>query len=618
MPAATPSPTRVRRVRLAGALLLGAVAAGVAAGAAYRGALHRALDSAQVQAQRRLEAAVAGFEDDLARADVLPMLLATSPELTSLLADPDDVDGRRSAGRLLATLKRALHARAALVLDHHGRVLAGADDGATGRSAGQDLAAQPVVREALLRGHSRALVAPRTSGLAAYALPAAGTDVEGSRAAVQGVAVVEIDLLPLLETVRGRPGEVLVVDEHGRVALSTMPSWRQRTLLPAGHAGTPPGASPGSSPGNAPGTAAGKATGTAGLPPLDWHGGRQLTPHAQRVTVDGRGYLASDRTLPGSRWRLVLLDDETPWTGRARIAALAAGLAVLASLLLLQVRLQLRRVAARERASQGALEVGMQAARDALERRVQERAAALRPAEDERLRAGQQVVAARLCAGWAAAIGPALAVLRTCADDTVRRRTGGASEGGHDAVGPIASTVDRLERLHGLSEAFASSAEGFGAAVTMPVQGVLDEAMARAAPRLHELAVDVVVGAEPPGLAVLADPGLLPPVLRELVGGSIEALEQAPVKHLRVHARDHAGLVLISVRHSGCALHGGLGAPRVDLSVPGEAAPSALGLMLSGSLVAQGRGSLHLRNLEGGGVEFLLSLPRAAPGSSGP
>lgn len=571
------------------ALALVAAAAIGAHAAGRRAALQR-LDDA---AQHRLDMIASTLEAEVARFDYLPSLLEITPSVLDLLERPGDTALRDEVNRMLRGINATAGADMLYVVDRRGMALAGADWDQPGTPVGHDLSFRPYVRAALAEGKGRFYGVGVTSRRPGYYLSYGLT----RNKRLLGLATVKVRLADAEQAWRRLPGQVLVVDERGVVVLSTQDVWRFRPLQPL----------------SAPARAEmerSRPYGQATLTPLEWqpqgaagHGGTQL------VLLGGTQYAVSERAMPRTGWRLVVLDETWPVVDQARTLALAAGMASLVGLMALLIFWLRRRTMRQRMANQAALQVVLKAARDSLEAKVQERTAELRAAQSELLHAGKMAALGQMSAGIVHELNQPLAALRTMADNAAVLLDRGQTDDLRWNLGRIGQLVDRVGRLTQQLKGFAH--KGPPALQPVPLQRVLQGALLLVQPRLRALGIELQQHIEPPALTVMAEEPRLEQVLVNLLGNAADAMAESPRRLLQLQAVIDDGRCRLTVADSGPGIADDM-LPRLfepfATSKPAGAG-LGLGLMISAHIVRELGGTLEGHNRPEGGAVFVLTLP---------
>ncbi|HVR53425.1 MAG TPA: ATP-binding protein [Pseudorhodoferax sp.] len=579
--------------RIAGAALL----IGLAAWAGGWLAMGQGMAALEQAAAQRLEVAAARLDAQLARFDFLPSLLETSPEVMQFLAQPDNVQRGLGVNLYLQSLNAIAGTDNLYLVDRAGMAVAAADFAQPGTPFGRDLSYRPYVRDALAngRGHFYGLgvTSARAGYYLSYALPSHGTPL--------GLATVKVNVAGMEEEWRQLPGPVLVVDERQVAILSSRDDWRWRPLVALSDAARAE-------------AAAARRYGPSTLEPLGWRAragdggvvGTAENGAARRVQLAGRSWLASTRQVHQGRWQLILLDTEDAVYASARNWAFSAALAM-ALLLAAAALLDARRRAIRQHlASRAAL----QRAHDALERKVAERTAALRAAQDELVHAGKLAVLGQLSAGLVHELNQPLAALQTVSDNADQLIRLQRLDEARDNLARIGRLVGRLKRLSSQLRLFANKPADIVGSVEL--LRLVQELQQQLAPRLQEAGIVLSLEGLPAALAVAGDESRMEQVLANLLGNAIDALQAAPQpRRIEVQAEVADGRARIAIRNNGPLIPDNVLArmfqPFITTKPAGKG--MGLGLMVSAHLVREFGGTLSARNLAPTGAEFVIELP---------
>lgn len=570
-------------VALVAAAALGAHAAG------RRAALQR-LDDA---AQHRLDMIASTLEAEVARFDYLPSLLEMTPSVLDLLERPDDTALRDEVNRYLRGINATAGADMLYVVDRRGMALAGADWDQPGTPVGHDLSFRPYVRSALAEGKGRFYGVGVTSRRPGYYLSYGLTRHNKPL----GLATVKVRLADAEAAWRRLPGQVMVVDQHGVVVLSTQDVWRFRPLQPLSEAARAE-------------IDRSRPYGNATLVPIDWQ--PRPTEGAgptDVVVLGGTQYAVSQRLMPRTGWRVYVLDELWPVVDQARTLALAAGMASLVALMALLIFWLRRRTLRQRMANQAALQVVLKAARDSLETKVEERTAELRAAQNELLHAGKMAALGQMSAGIVHELNQPLAALRTLSDNAVVLLERDKPEDLKWNLARIGQLVDRVGRLTQQLKGFAHKAPPL--AVPVPVQRVLQGALLQVQPRLRSAGIDFEQHIDPPALTVMAEEPRLEQVLVNLLGNAIDAMAGSAERRLRFEAVIADGRCRITVADSGPGIAPDM-LPRLFepfATTKPAGAGLGLGLMISAHIARELGGSLAGHNRPEGGAAFVLLLP---------
>ncbi|WP_145761904.1 sensor histidine kinase [Variovorax atrisoli] len=572
--------------RWGGALALLAVAAF----AGYQVAMQTGLARLREAADHRLDMLATGLDADLARFDYLPALLEMTPLVPALLGTPSDTRLRDSVNRYLDGVNAAAGAEMLYVLDASGTSLAASDWDKPGTTVGQDLSFRPYVIDALGQGRGRFYGVGITSKKPGYYLSYALRRGQASR----GVVAVKINLEEAERAWRKLPGDVALIDQRGVVILSTREDIKFRPLLPLDALQRAE-------------VLRSRPYGEAALQPLRWTQKEALDRDVQVISLDGVDQLASARTLRGAPWQLVVLDNLAPLHLAARNAAITAGLAMTVLLLVAVALWQRRRAVRQKLANQAAL----QAAHDTLESTVAARTAQLRAAQGELVHAGKMAALGQMSAGVVHELNQPLTAMRTLSESAAILLDKNRLDDVRGNLERIRGMVDRLARLTSQLRTFAYKSELPLAPVLLSHAIADAQVIVAEASRKHRVAIEVDV--QPATLSVMAEEAALGSVLANLMRNAIDAMQDAPVRKLRLQARPKEGRVLLSVTDTGPGIRPDILQRLFEPFVTGKAAGSGLGLglVISAQLVRSMDGTLRAANLDGGGACFVIDLPAA-------
>jgi len=602
---AEPAPFRPGRMLWA---VLGTLALLLALGLGSVGyqRLHRAaLEDLTGQGRSTLSLAVAALGGQLRRYDRLPGLLAQQEVFRDLLDRPAEPGRVQAANLYLRATAQLLQASDIYLMGLDGNTLAASNFDQPFSFVGGNFAFRPYFRDALTQGQGRFYALGTTSQVRGYYF-GAPVLVGGT---IAGVLVIKVDLDEIEEGWRGSGTEVIVTDPEDIVFMSTNPDWTfgaTRALTPERLAST-----------RATRRYADRALAEL---PLTRATGADAGPLWR---LQGREYRVIQEPMPEADWTVQVLVDTAPARQQAltrlALAALAAGLAVLALVIVLQ-----RRAAFRER-------MALQAeARMQLERRVEARTAELaavnrqlegevaeRRATEERLRATQ---ADLVQAGKLAALGQMSAALshefnqplgaaRNFAENAQLLIERGRIEDARANIGRILGLIGRMSELSRHLRNFARK----------PNSQLSDVPLAEAVAAVQEILgwrirdqrIDLTV--DIPDLSVRAGPVRLQQVLVNILSNAIDAIEGQEHRAITLTARQVGAVVELTVADSGPGVAPQLVERIFDpfFSTKGVGKGLGLGLSISYNIVHDFGGTLSVTNAPGGGAVFTLTLPQA-------
>ena len=562
----------------------------VAAFAGHQVAMQTGLARLREVADHRLDMLATGLDADLARFDYLPALLEMTPIVPALLDTPSDAHLRDAVNRYLDGVNATAGAEMLYVLDRSGISQAASDWDKPGTTLGQDLSFRPYMIDALNHGRGRFYGVGITSKRPGYYLSYALRRGQPTR----GVVAVKVNLEEAERAWRKLPGDVALIDQRGVVILSTREDLKFRPLLPLDALQRAE-------------VLRSRPYGNAALQPLQWSQKESLDRNVQVITLDDTDQLASARTLGGAPWQLMVLDDLAPVRMAARNTAITASLAM-AVLLLVAVALWQRRRALRQKlANQAAL----QAAHDMLESTVVARTAQLRAAQGELVHSGKMAALGQMSVGVVHELNQPLTAMRTLSESAGILLDKNRLDDVRGNLQRICGMVDRLARLTSQLKTFAHRSD-LPLVPLLLSQAIADaQAMVAEAAKKHRVAIEVDV--QPAALSVMAEEAALGSVLVNLMRNAVEAMQDAPLRTLRLVARLDEGRVILSLSDTGPGIRPDILPRLFEPFVTSKPAGAGLGLglVISAQLVRAMDGTLRAANQAQGGACFVVDLPAA-------
>jgi two-component system C4-dicarboxylate transport sensor histidine kinase DctB len=397
----------------------------------------------------------------------------------------------------------------------------------------------------------------------------------------------------------------IVVDARGIVIMSSVPGWKQRPLE------------------------------SLAVRERTLDNGSELVRMRANVPHTSALQVVNVRPLPRFGWQLLILSSADHVQRDARTAAWSAA-AVAAGLWLLAVLLlQRRRVIAQKLAARVALQrandeleakvrlrtAELEASNRELRREVAEREHAeqvLRRAQEDLVQAGKLALLGQLSAGISHELGQPLTALRALAENGRLLIERGRSEMAAQNFASITGLAERMGRITSQLKSFARKAPAESRA--LPLVEAIANAQQLIAPRLRSEHVDVQVRV-PPTLQVLCDGHRLEQVLLNLMANAVDAMRGSEHKHLEISAEPASDRVQVRVADTGPgippALIERLFEPFFTTKPPGEGL--GLGLVISSHIVREFGGALRALPSPAGAVfEFDVALAPAAPPAEAP
>ena len=523
---------RERKRRRALNAALGAAAATLVALCAYGSARlseRQGLQQLAVTGAERLELYAAALEAELARYASLPSLIAVDSDVAALLERSDDPLLRTRAAQALARMNARAGSLSMAIMSTDGAVLA-----SSGARVQHAAASEPP--------------SELTDHFAASALDGS-TEYHFVHEVRDGAAriVVAVSLAPLEATwvdlgMRTRSERLMVIDENGVVMMSSVPSWKFRTLDAApSERLRPSGRYP---------TAAPKALTYIVDARLDTLGA-QFVRAAEPDGRPGPSRLAQEHVIVPLGVRLLSLSDPSDVQRTARTAAwggAAAGASVGLLALTVLNRRRARRALLR---AHGKLEMlvaertgALQSANEELQRRIAER----EQMEQELMQANKLAVLGQMSAGISHEINQPLTALRALSRNTMRLLEAGRTRSASENLAAIDDMVERMGRIVTQLKSFAHKSRPTLDAVDLAA--VVRNMLLLVEHRLCETRTQLVVNM-PPRLLVRGDATRLEQVLVNLVANAVDAAEQSVTREVRIDACLRDSRVVVAVSDSG-------------------------------------------------------------------
>ena len=239
------------------------------------------------------------------------------------------------------------------------------------------------------------------------------------------------------------------------------------------------------------------------------------------------------------------------------------------------------------------------------------RTAQLRAAQGELVHAGKMAALGQMSAGVVHELNQPLTAMRNLSDSASILLDQDRFDDVRGNLHRIRGMVDRLGLLTSQLKIFAHKSE----LPCVPVQLAHSVADAQfiVAEALNKHGVAIEVDLQPAMVSVMAEEAALGSVLVNLVKNSIDAMQEAPLRTLRLEARSQDGRVTLTVSDTGPGIHSDI-LPRLFepfVTSKPEGAGLGLGLVISAQLVRAMDGTLRASNRKEGGACFAFELPAA-------
>lgn len=548
------------------------------------------------------------LESQLARYESIPRIAALEPVLSRLLNDPGERALRDEANAYLNAVQKNAELSAAYVMNARGETLAASNSNEPGSFVGSNYAFRPYFADAMKRGFGRFYGVGNTTGQAGYFLAVPIRNPGQPARAPIGVVAIKASL-DRYEAALTKSGDVvLLVDRDGVAFLSSVASWRYRTLTPIPAATLRK-------------LAATRQYGDAALEPLSdtlpapAGAGRSSTqadsapaPESLHLSLSGgrpAWYHVVYRAAGPLGWRVAVLVDSTDDERRALFAS--GGVAAATALVFALIMVAWLRHS-REKERQRARTALLAAQRD-LERRIAERTAELTAAN---------AALGQMAAGITHELNQPLAAIMTLSSNAVRMAALGRSA-------DLTRNLELVNDLAGRMGKIVAHMKGFARHESVSREAVsISEALQQALTLIeaHRKAAKVSVRVEPvPGQGiVLASSIRIEQLLVNLLTNAIDASAAGMDNRQVVVTTDVAGdIVRISVADSGKGIPADV-MPRLFepfFTTKQTGKGLGLGLAISQAIVDEFGGRLHARNGSGvepelGGAVFIVELHRVS------
>lgn len=581
--------------------LLGVWAAGEAARRDARAGL-----SDQARASAELHAAI--LRSELEKHRSLPVVLSQDLSVLAML-NGDQPSSVGTVNVRLEALAEQTRAAAIYVLDDHGLARAASNWRQPTSFVGSDYSFRPYFRDAMASGSAEFFALGTVSGRPGLYLARR----IGPADRPLGVVVVKVEFDALESDWRGSGEPAFVADARGVVLITSVPDWRfrrSRSLTEAERRSIQ----------------ADQTLGRQALAPLPFELPERGARETVRATINGVAadwFIASTPTeTPG--WTLTVLDPEGAAIA-ANVASARAVAGLLATLIAVAAGVLLRR-----RQLSEARALAEEAAREDLERRIEERTRELRATNDqlnqeieerhraeasrevlreELLQANKLATLGQIAAGVAHEINQPVAAIRTHAETAVAYLDRDDRPGVRRSLGRVANLTGRIGAITDELRAFSRKSSQVVSAVD-PDQA-LDGALLLLGAALRERRIKTVRSGVS-GVRVMAEPIRLEQVIVNLVQNSMEAMTDAGTvaPELTVAVSRRGNKVEIAIRDNGPGVDPGLVDSLFTPFVTTKPRGLGLGLVICRDIVASFGGELSLRPAKTGAC-FVISMKAA-------
>ncbi|GAB4376018.1 MAG: sensor histidine kinase [Kiloniellaceae bacterium] len=584
--------------RLRGALKLAAALAACAAVVlltrAWAGDLF--LEQTRQRAAAKLDLYASNLSGALAKYQSVPKLLALHADVATLFEAPDDPAVQAQANQLTVTVNRLTGAEDTYFMDADGMTFAASNWDSDKPFVGNNFSFRPYFQQAMQGRLGRYFALGTTSLKRGYYF--ASQVAKDGR--ILGAVVVKVSLDDIEHSWTASEEDVIVTDPHGVIFIASRPQWRFRSLAPLDAEAL-----------NA--IAENRRYESVDLRPLDVElasrgGDLQLMTVAGEARGEApREYVMVSKEMPEAGWTLnVLASTRLAHSQTATamvVAALASALILLIAMVILQRRQRLvERIELQRRAS------------EELERRVEERTADLRRAQDDLVQAGKLAALGQMSAALSHEFNQPLAAIRSYADNAQLLIERGREP---EALGNLKRIKDLTGRMAEISKHLMTFARKPRRELRPVVLAeVLDDTLDFLRTRLERAGAVVSVEQSDRGLTVQAGRVRLQHVILNLVANALDAMQDQPAPRIEIAVAERAGSdgkgrVVLTLRDHGpgiaAAALGRIFDPFFTTKDVGEGL--GLGLSISYNIVKDFDGVLRAENHPDGGAVFTIELP---------
>jgi two-component system C4-dicarboxylate transport sensor histidine kinase DctB len=551
------------------------------------------LEQTRTRATAKLELYASNLAGALGKYQSVPKLLALHDDVVALFQATDDPEMQARANRLTVTVNRLTGAEDTYFMDADGLTFAASNWDSDKPFVGNNFSFRPYFQQAMQGRLGRYFALGTTSGKRGYYF---ASQVSGG-GRILGAVVVKVSLDEIEQGwTASEEEDVVVTDPHGVIFISSEPDWRYRSLAPLdGEAREA--------------IAETRRYESVDLRPLDVTSRTSGAGEPQLISVAGEGdragtreYVMVAKQMPEAGWTLHVLASTALARSQTVTAMVVAALASALTLLIVTVALQRRqrlveRIEFQRRAS------------EELERRVEERTADLRQAQDDLVQAGKLAALGQMSAALSHEFNQPLAAIRSYADNArlliERNRE--------------AEAVSNLQRIKDLTARMADISKHLMTFARKPRRDLrpvviaqeLDDLLDFLQTRLERAGAAVTVDMPDRSLVVRAGRVRLQHVILNLVSNALDAMEGQKEPRLDIVVRQRDGRVVLSLRDHGPGIAaeviGRIFDPFFTTKDVGEGL--GLGLSISYNMVKDFDGVLRAENHPDGGAVFTIELP---------
>jgi two-component system, NtrC family, C4-dicarboxylate transport sensor histidine kinase DctB len=581
-----------------------------------------ARDQAETAVRERnastLNLVVENLRGELSKFIYMPKLLSSLDSIPRVLAAPTDRNSVDVLTEELGNIANISGAKAIYLLDDTGREITSSHATPGDNAPTRDSSKQPYFLQAMEGRLGRQFGIDPTSRGRSYFF----AHPVRRQTSIAGVVVIQVEMDNLEPPWFSADREILVVDEHGIVFLTSRPEWRFRSISKLDTSSREKLVREG-------------RYATRSFEPLPFTEGpaggfARLEPVVIRTgskagTTTHADFVVDERLMPDSGWRVLILANAHGIQRQALISVIAAISALLILLLIAANIYQRRRRLIERMAIQ-------ETARQELEVRVLERTqnltetntklrdeiderhraeAELKTTQVELVQASKMAALGQMAAGLSHELNQPLAAIRSYAENAGafldRQQPDTASS---NLLG-IAELTERMARIIKNLRTYSRNEQVPARPVLL--QNAVQEACSLLEGRLVKAGISVQLDVPDDLPPVMAGDVRLQQVFVNLFSNAIDAMKAAPEKILFVRAMADPGGVQVSVQDTGP------GVPEEVLesvfdpfySTKDVGEGMGLGLSITYGIVRRFGGVITVSNAHEGGAVFTVTLPGA-------
>ncbi len=602
-------------VRITRKLVLATLAAALLLAAlwgSYRSALQIFLDETADSGRTVLALQAENIQGWLDRYRALPKIYAESTAIRSLLARPEDPALLHRVNHRLTLWNIASGASDTYVLSRQGTAIAASNWADPITFIGKNYAYRPYYTEAIEGRLGRFFALGTASGERGYYF-SYPVQVEGM---ILGAVVVKVGVQALEGELAASPYQLFITSSDQIVLLAGNPDWRLRLLAPLGEEAKAR-------------IRENRQFDLTELQTLDLPFAGPLPEAGRQLQIDGGdtagSYLQLAMTLPAEGWILHLLLPTRSASQQAFNSTLAVGFGLLALGLVIALLWQRRRrlverLRAREEAEATLTRTVAERTADLrhsnlqLEEEVRERKTAeeeLRRAQSDLVQAAKLAALGQMSAAMSHEFNQPVTAIRSFADNAEAFLARGQEEKAKANLAQIVSLTERIAELSRHLRSFARRPQGSVRPVSL--RAVLDESLALLGGQTEKAGIDLRVEAPAGALWVEGGHVRLQQVLVNLLTNALDAVSGRPEPVIRVLLEQNGQEVLLSVEDNGDGIKKEALEQIFDPFFTTKEVGKGLGLGLSISynIIKDFGGRLEVRNRDGGGACFTVTLQAA-------